>query len=91
MSAATPVNISQQQIDDFASDGAVFLPGLFTDWVAQIRAAIDENMQNPARMRRKIWRPGIPAGFLMTIATGSVLTGLVKYYAIHRPPPPPPG
>ena len=47
MSASMPVNISQQQIDDFAADGAVFLPGLFTDWVAQIRAAIDENMQNP--------------------------------------------
>jgi len=58
MSAAMPVNISQQQIDDFAADGAVFLPGLFTDWVAQIRAAIDENMQNPGPYAAENLAPG---------------------------------
>ena len=58
MSAPMPVNISQQQIDDFAADGAVFLPGLFTDWVAQIRAAIDENMQNPGPYAAENLAPG---------------------------------
>jgi len=39
--------ITPQQIDDFSTHGAVFLPGLFADWVGRISAVIDENMANP--------------------------------------------
>ncbi|MFT5061330.1 MAG: ectoine hydroxylase-related dioxygenase (phytanoyl-CoA dioxygenase family) [Sulfitobacter sp.] len=39
--------LTQTQIDDFARDGAVMIPGLFADWVDDIRAGIDRNMAEP--------------------------------------------
>ncbi|MGB1864001.1 MAG: phytanoyl-CoA dioxygenase family protein [Candidatus Puniceispirillum sp.] len=40
-------NISQDQIDAFARDGAVCLPGLFADWVDVIKDGIATNMEDP--------------------------------------------
>ena len=43
-----PVNsISTTQIEAFRRDGAVFLPGLFRDWVDDIAAGIERNMREP--------------------------------------------
>jgi ectoine hydroxylase-related dioxygenase (phytanoyl-CoA dioxygenase family) len=39
--------LTQTQIDDLARDGAVMIPGLFADWVDDIRAGIDRNMAEP--------------------------------------------
>jgi ectoine hydroxylase-related dioxygenase (phytanoyl-CoA dioxygenase family) len=39
--------LTQTQIDDFARDGAVMIPGLFADWVDDIRVGIDRNMAEP--------------------------------------------
>ena len=40
-------NISQDQIDAFARDGAVCLSGLFADWVDEIKDGIATNMRDP--------------------------------------------
>ena len=37
--------LSQTQIDDFARDGAVLLKGVFTDFLAGAREAIEQNMK----------------------------------------------
>jgi ectoine hydroxylase-related dioxygenase (phytanoyl-CoA dioxygenase family) len=39
--------ITQQHIDDFERDGAVCIPGLFSDWVDTLIAGIDRNVQTP--------------------------------------------
>ena len=40
-------SVTQSQIDDFARDGAVCLPGLFADWVDVIKDGIAANMKDP--------------------------------------------
>jgi ectoine hydroxylase-related dioxygenase (phytanoyl-CoA dioxygenase family) len=39
--------LSLDQIEAFKRDGAVMIPGLFADWVDDIRAGIDRNMAEP--------------------------------------------
>ncbi len=39
--------IGEEQIAAYARDGAVHIPGLFSDWVGVIEEAIDENMRSP--------------------------------------------
>ncbi len=39
--------VSNDQIDTFEADGAVVLPGLFSDWVDVLRSGIDRNMSSP--------------------------------------------
>ena len=41
------MQVSQEQIDAYHEDGAVFIPGLFRDQVETIRAGIDRNMRDP--------------------------------------------
>lgn len=41
----TPV--TEEQINAFQRDGAVCIPGLFSDWVPDIRAGIEQNMREP--------------------------------------------
>jgi ectoine hydroxylase-related dioxygenase (phytanoyl-CoA dioxygenase family) len=50
--------ITQDQIDSFASDGAVFLPGLFKDWVAPLAAGIERNMREPGPYAAENLKPG---------------------------------
>ena len=39
--------LTKDQIEAFKRDGAVMIPGLFADWVDDIRAGIDRNMAEP--------------------------------------------
>jgi len=39
--------LTTDQIEAFKRDGAVMIPGLFADWVDEIRAGIDRNMAEP--------------------------------------------
>jgi len=39
--------IGQDQIEAYARDGAVHIPGLFSEWVPVIEAAIEQNMRSP--------------------------------------------
>lgn len=48
--------LSDQVIADFASDGAVKLDGVFTDWVEHLRKGIDRNMENPS-WRERTYQP----------------------------------
>ena len=48
--------LTQNQIDDFTSDGAVLLKGAFTDFVEGARRAIEENMKSPS-WRERTYRP----------------------------------
>jgi len=41
------MGITEQQVNDFERDGAVYIPGLFRDWVDTIAAGIDHNMREP--------------------------------------------
>lgn len=45
--AASVAHISRQQIATYQSDGVVFLPGLFRDWIDTIIAGIEHNMREP--------------------------------------------
>lgn len=44
----TTLPISPEVADAFATDGAVFLPGLFTDWVEVLRDGVTENEAHPS-------------------------------------------
>ena len=39
--------ITPNQVNDYQKNGAVFLPGLFSDWVSTIRDGIERNMGEP--------------------------------------------
>ncbi len=41
------LQIEQQQIDDYRTDGAVLIKGLFKGWVETIKAGIERNMAEP--------------------------------------------
>lgn len=48
--------LSQTQIDDFARDGAVLLKGVFIDFLAGAREAIEQNMKTPS-WRERTYHP----------------------------------
>ena len=39
--------LTDTMIEDYDRDGVVFLPGLFSDWVEEIKNGIEENMSSP--------------------------------------------
>ena len=53
-----PKLISTEQVDAYRIDGAVFLPGLLTDWVDTIRAGIERNMREPGPYAAENLKPG---------------------------------
>ena len=55
----TPSEIATDaQIEAFARDGAVFIPGLFRDWVDTLRAGIERNMREPGPYAAENLKPG---------------------------------
>jgi ectoine hydroxylase-related dioxygenase (phytanoyl-CoA dioxygenase family) len=52
----TPV--SDEQIAKYASDGAVYISGLFADWVETISAGIERNMREPGPYASENLKPG---------------------------------
>lgn len=50
--------IDSQTIDDFNRDGAVYLPGLFKDWVDQLAKGIEANMAAPGPYGAENLKPG---------------------------------
>jgi ectoine hydroxylase-related dioxygenase (phytanoyl-CoA dioxygenase family) len=50
--------VSHQQIADYRTDGAVYLPGLFKDWVGTISSGIDRNMREPGPYASENLLPG---------------------------------
>ena len=48
--------LNPQQIEQFETDGACLLKGAFTDYVAQVREAVAENMATPS-WRERTYRP----------------------------------
>lgn len=53
-----PAPVTAQQVEDYARDGAVYLPGLFTDWVDVIAAGIERNMAEPGPYAAENLKPG---------------------------------
>jgi ectoine hydroxylase-related dioxygenase (phytanoyl-CoA dioxygenase family) len=49
---------SPQQVADYRRDGAVYLPGLFKDWVDSISAGIERNMREPGPYASENLRAG---------------------------------
>ena len=49
---------SPKQIADYRRDGAVYLPGLFKDWVSTISAGIERNMREPGPYASENLKPG---------------------------------
>jgi ectoine hydroxylase-related dioxygenase (phytanoyl-CoA dioxygenase family) len=50
--------VSPQQIADYRADGAVYLPGLFKEWVDTISSGIDRNMREPGPYASENLPPG---------------------------------
>ena len=50
--------LNPKQIEQFETDGACLLKGAFTDYVAQVREAIAENMATPS-WRERTYRPAV--------------------------------
>jgi ectoine hydroxylase-related dioxygenase (phytanoyl-CoA dioxygenase family) len=48
MATKTPTLPTDEQITTFRDDGAVYLPGVFTDWVETLRAGIERNIAEPS-------------------------------------------
>lgn len=53
-----PRFVTDDQIACFTADGAVFLPGLFKDWVEPLRAGIERNMRAPGPYASENLKPG---------------------------------
>ena len=41
-SSAPAIKVEDELIDQYQNDGAVLLPGLFVDWVSQLRRGLDK-------------------------------------------------
>src|SRR5918994_6424838 len=50
--------VSSEQVRAYESDGAVFLPGLFADWIEAIKAGIERNMREPGPYAAENLKPG---------------------------------
>ncbi len=50
--------VSSEQVRGYQVDGAVYLPGLFADWVETIRAGIEFNMRAPGPYAAENLKPG---------------------------------
>jgi ectoine hydroxylase-related dioxygenase (phytanoyl-CoA dioxygenase family) len=51
-------SVMARQIEDYQRDGAVYLPGLFKDWVETIGAGIERNMREPGPYASENLKPG---------------------------------
>ncbi len=52
------MRLDQSQIDDFETNGAVLIKGMFADWVDTIRAGIEKNMADPGPYAAENLGPG---------------------------------
>ena len=52
------MRLDQSQIEDFETDGAVLIKGLFRDWVQTIQAGIEKNMAEPGPYAAENLNPG---------------------------------
>ena len=52
------IQVELQQIADYESDGAVFIPGLFREWVDVIAAGIERNLADPGPYAAENLKPG---------------------------------
>ncbi len=52
------INLSSEQIGQYQTDGAVFLPGLFADWVERLCAGVETNMAAPGPHAAENLKPG---------------------------------
>jgi ectoine hydroxylase-related dioxygenase (phytanoyl-CoA dioxygenase family) len=50
--------VTREQIEDYARDGAVLLPGLFRDWVETLRDGIARNIRAPGPYAAENLKPG---------------------------------
>src|SRR5262245_41854084 len=50
--------VTGEQIRDYQSAGAVYLPGLFSEWVETIAAGIERNMREPGPYASENLKPG---------------------------------
>jgi ectoine hydroxylase-related dioxygenase (phytanoyl-CoA dioxygenase family) len=55
--------ITQQQIEAFETDGAVAIPGLFSEWVSVIAAGIERNMRERGPYASESVQAGEPGSF----------------------------
>lgn len=50
--------VTAEQVEDYERDGAVYIPGLFKDWVDVIKAGIERNMNEPGTYAAENLKPG---------------------------------
>lgn len=50
--------ITDEMVQDYARDGVVLIPGLFTDWVEKLRDGIERNMTEPGPYAAENLKPG---------------------------------
>ena len=53
----TPL-ITDEMVQDYARDGVVLIPGLFTDWVEKLRDGVERNMTEPGPYAAENLKPG---------------------------------
>ena len=59
--------VTQQNIDDYARDGAVLVRGLFAGFVDEIAAGIEMNLSDPGPYAAENLMPGETGRFLSLI------------------------
>lgn len=57
----------QADVDQFASDGAIVLRGLFADWVEPLRQGVEKLMSNPSPLERSYQPKGDSAPFFQDL------------------------
>jgi len=57
------MRLDQSQIDDFETNGAILIKGMFRDWVDTIQAGIEKNMDDPGPYAAENLNPGEPGRF----------------------------
>ena len=57
------MRLASSQIEDFETDGAILIRGLFRDWVDTIQAGIERNLAEPGPYAAENLQPGEPGRF----------------------------
>ena len=57
------MHLEPSQIEDFETDGAILIKGLFHDWVDTIQAGIEKNMAEPGPYAAENLKPDEPGRF----------------------------
>jgi ectoine hydroxylase-related dioxygenase (phytanoyl-CoA dioxygenase family) len=68
------MRLDQSQIEDFETDGAVLIKGLFRDWVQTIQAGIEKNMAEPGPYAAENLNPGESGRFFDDYCNWSRIT-----------------